>query len=144
MHISATATALPGVAVRSKAGRFERDGCLQCPNTWQNRDLRPLLPPGPTGLGGPRSQPRTLPADVHCGVTGAAGRRPCASSRGGWLVNGLPRSKHALLASGWSTKDPPSTIFDVDHEPAIHFDVRPMEKDEISRKLFFISLRLAN
>ena len=139
MHINATATALPRVAVRSKAGRFEWDGGLQCQNAWQNRDLRPLLPPGPTGLGGPRSQPRTLPADVHGGVTGADGRRPCASSRGGWLVSGLPRSKHALLTPGWSTKDPPRTVFDVDHESAIHFDVRPMEKDEKLRKLFLIS-----
>ena len=76
-----TTTALPRVPVRSNAGRFERDGGLQCQNTWQNRDLRPLLPPDPTGLGGPRSQPRTLPADFHGGVTGAAGRRPCAFSR---------------------------------------------------------------
>ena len=82
MHISGTATTPPRVAVGSKAGRFERDGGLQGQNAWQNRDLRPLLPPEPTGLDGPCSQPRTLPADFHGGVTGVAGRRPCASSRG--------------------------------------------------------------
>ena len=82
MHINATATALPGVAVRAKAGRFERDGGLQGQNTWQNRDLRPILPLEPTGLDGTRPQPPTVPADLHGGVTGAAGRRPCASSRG--------------------------------------------------------------
>ena len=49
MHINATATALPRVAVRSKAGRFEWDGGLQCQNAWQNRDLRPILPLKPTG-----------------------------------------------------------------------------------------------
>ena len=82
MHISATATALHRVAVRSKASRFERDGGLQGQNTWQNRDLRPILPLEPTGLDGTRPQPPTVPADLHGGVTGAAGRRPCASSRG--------------------------------------------------------------
>ena len=82
MHISGTATTPPRVAVRSKAGRFERDGGLQGQNAWQNRDLRPLLPPEPTGLGAPPSQPHTLPADLHGGVTGTADRRPCASSRG--------------------------------------------------------------
>ena len=82
MHINATATALPRVAVRSKAGRFEWDGGLQCQNAWQNRDLRPLLPPEPTGLGAPPSQPSTLAADLHGGVTGAADRGPCAFSRG--------------------------------------------------------------
>ena len=83
MHISTTATALPCVAVMSKASRFERDGGLQGQNAWQNRDLRPLLSLEPTGLGGPRSQPRTLPADLHGGVTGAAGRRPYVPPAGG-------------------------------------------------------------
>ena len=34
MHISAVITALAGVAVGSKAGHFEWDGGLQCPNAW--------------------------------------------------------------------------------------------------------------
>ena len=50
----------------------------------------------PTGLDGPPSQPTALPADLHGGVTGAAGRRPCASTGGWWLGNGLALSKNAL------------------------------------------------
>ena len=99
MHISAVITALPGVAVGSKADRFERDRALQCQNTWQNRDLRAILPLEPTGLDGPPSQPTALPADLHGGVTGAAGRRPCASTGGVLAGKWAGPLKNALLTS---------------------------------------------
>ena len=130
MHISTAITALPGVLVRSKSGRFERDGPLQGPNRWQNRVLRTILPLEPTGLGGPPSQPTALPASPHGVVAGAVGRRPYASSMRSWLGNGPPLSKKALLTSDWPTKDPSRSIFGVDHESGIYFDVKPTGKHE--------------
>ena len=130
VHISTAITALPGVLVRSKRGRFERNGPLQGPNRWQNRVLRTILPLEPTGLGGPPSQPTALPANPHGVVAGAAGRRPYASSTRSWLGNGPPLSKKALLASDWPTKDPSRSIFGVDHESGIYFDVKPTGKHE--------------
>ena len=100
-------------------------GSLQGPNRWQNRDLRAILPLEPTGLGGPPSQPTALPANPHGVVAGAAGRRPYASSMRSWLGNGPPLSKKALLTSDWPTKDPSRSIFGVDHESGIYFDVKP-------------------
>ena len=44
MHINVAGAVAPRVPVRSKAGHFERDGAEQRQNTWQNRDLRPILP----------------------------------------------------------------------------------------------------
>ena len=101
MHISATTTALPHVPVRSNAGRFERDGGLQCQNTWQNRDLRPILPLEPTGLDGTRPQPPTVPADLHGGCYWRGWQGPMCPQQGGagWEMATPPQNMHFSLVS---------------------------------------------
>ena len=64
MHIKAAGAVAPRVPVRSKADHFERDGAEQRQNTWQNRDLRPILPLEPTGLDGTHPQPPAFPVDL--------------------------------------------------------------------------------
>ena len=101
MHIKAAGAVAPRVPVRSKADHFERDGAEQRQNTWQNRDLRPILPLEPTGLDGTHPQPPALPVDLHGSALGA-GSRPCMyvpPAGPGRLGNGQPASKHALLTS---------------------------------------------
>ena len=44
---------------------------------------------------------------------------------GWWLVNGLALSKKELLTSEWPAKDPPRSVFDVDHESGIYFNANP-------------------
>ena len=83
MHIKAGGAVAPRVPVRSKAGHFERDGAERRQNTWQNRGLRPILPLEATRLDGTHPQPPALPVDLHGSALGAAGSRPCASSRAG-------------------------------------------------------------
>ena len=53
---------------------------------------------------------------------------------GWWLGNGLALSKNELLTSEWPTKDPPRSVFHVDHESGIYFAVNPTEKFEKSEK----------
>ena len=109
MNISAVITALSGVAAGSKAGRFERDGGLQCQNTWQNRDLRPILPLEPTGLDGTHPQPPAFPVDLHGSALGA-GSRPCMclqQGRAGWEMGSPPQNMYFSLLS-----DPPKTLLE--------------------------------
>ena len=106
MHIKAAGAVAPRVPVRSKADHFERDGTEQRQNTWQNRDLRPIPPLEPTGLDGTHPQPLALPVNLHGSALGAAGSRPCASSRAraGWEMGSPPQNMHFSLPS-----DPPKT-----------------------------------
>ena len=107
MHIKAAGAVAPRVPVRSKADHFERDGAEQRQNTWQNRDLRPILPLEPTGLDGTHPQPPALPVDLHGSALGAAGSRPCASSRAGPAGKWADRLKTwaGVLPNRWELND---------------------------------------
>ena len=99
MHIKAAGAVAPRVPVRSKADHFERDGAEQRQNTWQNRDLRPILPLEPTGLDGTPPQPlhcQSTSMAVHLAQLAVAHVPPAGPGR---LGNGQPASKHALLTS---------------------------------------------
>ena len=109
MHIKAAGAVAPCVPVRSKADHFERDGAEQRQNTWQNRDLRPILPLEPTGLDGTHPQPPAFPVDLHGSALGA-GSRPCMclqQGRAGWEMGSPPQNMHFSLLS-----DPPKTLLE--------------------------------
>ena len=91
----------------------------------------------------PHKPPHCQPTSMAVSLARLAGAH-VPPQEGWWLGNGLALSKNALLTSEWPSKDPPRSVFDVDHESGIHFDVSPMERDQKLRSLFFNCLRLGN